>query len=108
MMCKLQYSPEAVRDLDEIETYIAEELSNPEAASRIISCILDAADRLESFPELGALLSSITSVQSDYRFIPVESYLVFYRVLTQEVYVDRILYGRRDYMRILFSLPSSE
>ena len=30
------------------------------------------------------------------------NYLTFYRVNGNEVYVDRILYGRRDYLRILF------
>ena len=30
------------------------------------------------------------------------SYLTFYRVLDNDVYVDRVLYGRRDYLRILF------
>ena len=102
MKHKLQFSPEALSDLEEIHVYITEELSNPEAASDVVSRILDAADRLEDFPKSGAMLSSVTGIPSDYRFIPVQRYLVFYRILTNKVYVDRILYGRRDYMRILF------
>jgi len=102
MMYPLQYSPAALRDLDEIDAYITEELSNPDAASQIVNSILDAAERLERFPESGAALSSISRVPSDYRFIPVHNYLIFYRVRTQSVYIDRVLYSRRDYMRILF------
>lgn len=28
---------------------------------------------------------------------------IFYRSIGQDVYIDRVLYGRRDYLRILFS-----
>ena len=49
-----------------------------------------------------ASLSSIADVESDYRFLVTGSYLTFYRVLDNDVYVDRVLYGRRDYLRILF------
>ena len=27
---------------------------------------------------------------------------MFYRIYGKDVYIDRVLYGRRDYMRILF------
>ena len=102
MTYKLQHAPAALRDLDEISAYITEELSNPDAASQIVNRILDATERLERFPESGTLLSSISGVPSDYRFIPVQQYLIFYRIQTESVYIDRVLYGRRDYMRILF------
>ena len=35
--------------------------------------------------------------------------MVFYRVNGQDVYIDRVLYGRRDYLRILFpDLPQND
>lgn len=49
----------------------------------------------------GTTLSSITDVESDYRVLRVGNYLTFYRINGEEIYVDRILYTRRDYMRIL-------
>ena len=64
--------------------------------------IMDDVDHLENHAELGALLSSIADVESDYRFLVTGSYLIFYRVQGSDVYVDRVLYGRRDYLRILF------
>ena len=63
--------------------------------------IMDAVDQLGEFAEMGAPLSSITDTRSDYRFLVSGSYLIFYRVCNSEVYVDRVLYGRRDYLRIL-------
>ena len=28
--------------------------------------------------------------------------MIFYRVTGKDVFIDRVLYGRRDYLRILF------
>ena len=36
-----------------------------------------------------------------YRYLVCGSYLAFYHVHNEEVIVDRILYGRRDYLSIL-------
>ena len=68
----------------------------------MVNRIMDDVDHLENHAELGALLSSIADVESDYRFLERGSYLTFYRVQGSDVYVDRVLYGRRDYLRILF------
>ena len=51
---------------------------------------------------IGASLSSIADVESDYRFLTLDRVFTFYRVLDNDVYVDRVLYGHRDYLRILF------
>ena len=94
--------------MDEIWDYIALDLQNSPAAQRVIDDIMDAVDMLETFSESGAPLSSITDVETDYRFLVSGHYLVFYRVGKGEVYVDRVLYGRRDYLRILFGDAEEE
>ena len=101
-MNKLLYSPEALNDLDEIWTYINNELQNPAAAQKIVSDTLDAIEKLQDFAELGPLLSSITEFESDYRFLVCGIYIVFYRMMGIDVHIDRVLYGRRNYIRILF------
>jgi len=50
---------------------------------------------------IGTPLISVAEVDSDYRFLVSGKYMVFYRVTGKDIYVDRILYGRRDYLRIL-------
>ena len=99
---KIHYTAESRRDLDAIWDYIASELQNVSAAERIVNCIMDDVDRLENHAEIGAPLSSIADVESDYRFLVTGKYLTFYRVYGNNIYVDRVLYGRRDYLRILF------
>ena len=101
MKYKLLYSPAAAADLEEINEYIAGELCSPAAARNVIGGILDAAEKLEDFPNMGTPLRAVTDMESDYRFIAVRGYAVFYRSSGGCVYIDRILHGRRDYMRTL-------
>lgn len=108
MKNKIHYAVEARRDLDDIWDYIVTDLCNASAAERVVNDILDVVEQLENFSEMGALLASIANVDSDYRFIVSGNYLIFYRVSGMDVYVDRILYGRRDYLRILFGDTHAE
>ena len=101
MKSNLHYAVEAQRDLDEIWDYIASDLENRTAADRVVHQILDTADQLKTFPVLGTLLSSIANVDSDYRYLTSGSYLIFYRAVQNDIFIDRILYGRRDYLRVL-------
>ena len=105
---KVSYSQEAIRDLEGIGDYIADELLNPQAALRTVSKIQDSIDKLADFPYIGAALSSVVDIDSDYRFLVCGKYLAFYRILDQKALIDRILYGKRDYVAILFGdLPQS-
>lgn len=104
-MNKLYYSPEFLNDLDEIWEYIFESLQNPAAAQNTVNDILDSLEKLQDFSEMGPPLSSVTEIETDYRFLVCGNYLVFYRVKGEDVYIDRILYGKRDYLRILFGNP---
>ena len=101
-MNNLHLSKEAQNDLLEIKAYIEEELLNPAAALATVSRITKSLRILQNHAQTGALLSSIADIASDYRFIVSGNYISFYRVYGSEVFIDRILYARRDYMRILF------
>lgn len=98
---KLHYSQKARRDLDAIWDFYLDEYQNLDAAVKIIDSITDDIDQLADFPELGPPLSSIADVESGYRFLVSGSYLSFYRVDGNNVSIDRILYGRRDYLSVL-------
>ena len=100
MKNKIHYSAQAQRDLDEIWDYMVADLCNPKAAERMVTRILDAVDQLADFSGIGAPLSSVADTDADHRFFVTGSYLTFYRVHGNDVYVDRILYGRRDYLRM--------
>ena len=101
-MAKIKYSGSAIKDLEEIGDYIADKLKNPIAAFNTIGKIQDAVDRLADFPFIGTPLSSKVEVEMDYRFLVCGNYLVFYRTEADSVFIDRVIYGRRDYIKILF------
>ena len=60
--------------------------------------------KLSEFPYMGSVLSEddYTLIQHGYRFIVVNPYLVFYRVINNTVIIYRVLHMRRDYLRELF------
>lgn len=101
-MYKLFISPAAQEDLIEIKRYITEELENPNSAKKVVLRIMKRLRDLIDFPQSGALLSSKINLDVSYRYIVCDNYLAFYRVEKDEIYVDRVVYGRRDYVKILF------
>ena len=106
-MAKLVISPAANDDLISIRDYIANDLDSPKAAANTINKILKSIRILADFPLSGALLESIIEFSTDYRFIVSSNYISFYRYLDDTIFIDRVLYGGRDFMKILFAnLPA--
>lgn len=102
MKFKVRYTSKVQRDLDEIWSCIASEYQNLSSADKIVQGIMDAVEQLEDFPNLGPSLDSIMDIKSDYRFLTTGRYLTFYRILGDEIRIERVLYGRRDYLSCLF------
>ena len=109
-MANIVYSPQALCDLEQIGDYISEKLKNPIAALDTVNTIQDKIEKLAHFPELGALLSAkYDDIDvGDYRYLVCLNYLAFYRIDGQTVQIDRIIYGRRDYVAVLFGELSHE
>ena len=53
-MVKIKLSPLAITDLQEIKSYISEELNNPIAANRVVNGIIEDYTLLEISPQMGA------------------------------------------------------
>lgn len=81
MKNKILYTDEARCDLDSIWDYIALDLQNQQAAERLVNKIM---------------------------FLVCENYLIFYHTGKSVVTVDRVLYGRRDYLSVLFDKTREE
>ena len=105
-MAEIKFSPEAITDLQQTKAYITEELCNEQAAVGTVAKITKRIRMLADFPESGAPLSSIVDFETDYRFLICGNYTAFYRIENQTVNIVRVLYGRRNFMQILFGEPS--
>ena len=101
MKHNINYSQKALQDLDETWEYISKELCNPEAAEHVINAILDAVDVLGEFTESGAPLEPHIGLDTPYRFVTAGNYIAFYRFEDNTVYVDRVLYKKRNYAKLL-------
>lgn len=103
-MSKVVLSFAAKEDLREIQEYISKNLGNPSAAKGILQKMLNQIRMLEQFPEMGKRILLEESAV-DYRYLVHSSYMSFYHTENNTVIVDRILYGRRNYIKLLFGNP---
>ena len=101
-MAEVIVSRLARNDLVHIRDYIQNELSNPDAALRIMAQLKQAMESLQTMPERGKSLDAILAVHTQYRFLVCESYRIFYLYDAQQVEVVRVLHTLQDYMRALF------
>lgn len=104
-MHKLRINPLARQDLLGIKEYITDDLDSPGAAINVISKIVESYEKLKEFPLLGIELSPKINIETDYRYLISGKYIVFYKLDDTYVSICRILYARRDYIRILCEEP---
>lgn len=84
----------AYQDLDDIYTYIAENLLEPDTALNMIDELEKAIYSLEQLPERGAIRCVGVYANGDYRQLFVKNYVIIYRVLREkeEVHIVTVRY----------------
>ncbi len=92
-------APAARIELDEIWSYYAIELQNPDAADRIRDEIFDAFRKLVQMPGMGHWRGDLAA--EPLRFWAVRSYLIIYRSEKRPIEIVRVLHGARDVQAIL-------
>lgn len=91
--------PQAERDLQDIRIYLEQVLKTSPfpLLEKLQAHILPLTEN----PLIHPLVNDPHLREKGYRHIPVDNFLVFYVVIDSEVQVRRVLYGRRDYSRVL-------
>jgi len=107
-MAKIKFTPDALEDMKEIKAYIADELCSEQSAINTTQKIMKRIRQLGSFPEIGAPLSSIISLEVPYRFLVCGNYIAFYKIDGDEVHIIRVHYGRRNFIQIFFGKSYDE
>ena len=107
-MAKINFTPDAMEDMKQIKAYIIDELCSEQSAINTTQKIMKRIRQLGSFPDIGAPLSSIINLEVPYRFLVCGNYTAFYKVEGDEVHIIRVLYGRRNFMQILFGKSYDE
>lgn len=95
---KVKVNPRAVRELDNIYEYIANEKLDPENAKGQADRIKDAVLNLETFPQSHQERNEGRYAGKGYRQLLVDNYIVIYRIdeSHRTVYVVTVQYQGRN------------
>lgn len=97
----VQVTDRALADMEEIYTYIAEQLQAPENAMGQYNQIAEAIQKLNVFPERVRIMESEPENKMGLRQLPVNNFSVFYVIKEDRVIVTRVLYSASDISRRL-------
>ena len=96
-------SDAAYNDINQIVSYIANELLEPQTANKLLDALLKAINSLSEIPHRHMLVDRVEISDYPIRMFTVENYIVFYLINENEssVNIARVLYGRRDWTYLL-------
>ena len=97
----VQVTDRALADMEEIYTYIAEQLQAPENAMGQYNRIAEAIQKLNMFPERVRIMESEPENKMGLRQLPVNIFSVVYVIKEDRVIVTRVLYSASDISRRL-------
>ena len=102
-MYNIKITREAYEDIDKIVSYISGVLKNPIAASNFLDELEKCYDNVAFNPESYVLCKDERLKERGYRKIVIKNYIVFYRtdITENTVYIMRVIYGRRDYAKLI-------
>ena len=102
---KIYYISEANSDLDNIFDYISQNYYSETIARATIQKIVSGIKRLSTMPNLGVSLDKRLGRKLnetvEIRMLILDTYLVFYFVDDNQVFVMRALAAKQDFMRFL-------
>ncbi len=95
---KVKINPKAIRELDSIYQYIANEKLAPENAKGQVDRIKKAILNLDSFPESHQERNEGRYAEKDYRQLLIDNYIIIFRIdeTYKIVYVVTIQYQGRN------------
>ena len=100
---KVDISEPAENDLMDVVRYITSQLSAPVPALHMMELFEEAMAGLSNMPQRYPLVTDERLSQMGYRKLILKNYIVFFSIddKNKAVNVERILYGRRNWLRLL-------
>lgn len=89
----LVWSPEAIEDIEAIATYI--ERDSTWYAKSVVSGLVETAESIPEYPELGRIVPEIGDPAIRERLI--HRYRVVYRLDGRHVLIAAVIHGRQDF-----------
>lgn len=100
----LDWSPEAIEDVESIASYI--ERDSPWYAKAVASRIVETAENIPDFPELGRIVPEIGDAAIRERF--VYSYRIIYRIEAGGILIAAVIHGSRLLQPLMQRIESAQ
>lgn len=99
----LRFMPIAADDLDSIYDYISNRLSAQQAAHNLMKKMEECYMHLKTMPHMGTKCLDEYLNKKGYRKLIVDNFITLYKVDDEKkiVTVMRVIYGRRQYEKLL-------
>lgn len=96
---KIRIYSHAKTDLKDTVNYL--NTLSPQAALKYYDFIVEKISSLSEMPERCPLVQDVALKIKSYRYLIVESYLVFFVIKSDTVQIRRIIYGKHNYEWLL-------
>jgi toxin ParE1/3/4 len=105
MSKRIVLSEAAYYDIDSMFAYITRD--NKNAAERLRIRIYESIGKLAEFPEMGPAIpeEEAPGARRGCRYLVVNPYIIFYRVLPERIVIAGVLHGRQNWLQSLFPIP---
>ena len=100
-MYNVEILPSAWEDLKSIEDYYAIQF-DVDTAIKVSDSILDAIERLESFPDSGSMTPDPWLNNQGYRMIICKKHVAIYRKISETIFVYHIADTQTQYNRLFY------
>ena len=100
-MYNVEILPSAWEDLKSIEDYYAIQF-DVDTAIKVSDSILDAIERLESFPDSGSMTPDPWLNEQGYRMIICKKHVAIYRKISETIFIYHIADTQTQYNRLFY------
>jgi toxin ParE1/3/4 len=90
-MSRCSIAPSAIQDLDDISDYFLER--NIQAGEQLLQEFTKKCQNLAKFPTMG---KSYSQIRFDLRGIPLQGYIILYRLIDDGLEIVRVVNARQD------------
>lgn len=92
--------PTAIKEINKIYEYIADDLYAEKATTILMNKIEKAINELTYAPKIHMEIEKINELRKKYRRIVIQNYMILYTIddYSRTVYVSHVYYKRRNYL----------
>lgn len=97
---EVEFTNECIEEMDGIYEYISNNLSENNAAKRLMKEVTNKVLNLKKAPELYMKIGKNDRLKREYHRMIVKNYVVLYTIdyEKRKVYISHMIYGKRNYL----------